>query len=51
MTQAEVAEVAGYDVGVIAAMERGQPFHTLSISRASSAIPGHNLAQIRDEGE
>jgi DNA-binding XRE family transcriptional regulator len=49
MTQAEVADIAGYNVGVVQQMERGQPFHTVRISRVSSAIPGHDLSQIRQE--
>src|SRR5215203_3157456 len=40
----------GYSVGGIAQIENGQRLHSLTISRASSAIPGHNLAEIRDEG-
>jgi Helix-turn-helix len=51
MTQAEVAEISGYPVGVIAGIERGGTYHTLTVSRAASAIPGHDLSQIRDEGE
>jgi len=50
LSQAQVAEIAGYSVGVIAQIENGQRLHSLTISRASSAIPGHNLAEIRDEG-
>ena len=50
MTQAEVADLCGYSVGVIASMEAGTAYHTASISRAASVIPGHNLSLIRDEG-
>jgi hypothetical protein len=37
--------------GTIASMERGAPYHTVSISRVSSVIEGHDLSQIRDEGD
>jgi DNA-binding XRE family transcriptional regulator len=50
LTRGEVAEISGYSVGVIAQIEAGYPFHTLTVSRASSAIPNHDLAEIRDEG-
>jgi hypothetical protein len=30
-------------------MEAGKPYHTVTISRVSSVIPGHNLSLIRDE--
>lgn len=49
MTIEEVAELSGYGVGVIASLEAGHPHHTVSISRVASVIPGHNLAEIRDE--
>jgi transcriptional regulator with XRE-family HTH domain len=51
MTIQEVADACGYDPGTIASMERGAPYHTVSISRVSSVIEGHDLSQIRDEGD
>jgi len=50
MTQAEVAEASGYSVGLIAAIESGALYHTLTISRAAGVIPGCDLRLIRDEG-
>jgi ribosome-binding protein aMBF1 (putative translation factor) len=51
MTVEEVAQACGYPAAVIRSMESGTAeYHTLSISRASSVIPNHNLSEIRDEG-
>jgi len=50
MTQQEVGDLCGYGAGVVAAMENGAAYHTTSISRVASVIPGHDLSLIRDEG-
>lgn len=49
MTVEQVAEACGYGPSVIRAMEAGHLFHTVSISRVASVIPGHDLSLIRDE--
>jgi DNA-binding XRE family transcriptional regulator len=49
MTVDEVAALCGYSRGVILGIENGGTYHTLTISRAASMIPNHNLSLIRDE--
>src|SRR4051794_10713204 len=49
MSIAEVAQACGYGASIVAAMEAGEKFHSMSISRVASVIPGHDLSQIRDE--
>jgi DNA-binding XRE family transcriptional regulator len=49
MTVDEVAALCGYSRGVILGIENGGTYHTLTISRAASVIPNHNLSLIRDE--
>ena len=49
MTVDEVAALCGYSRGVILGIENGDTYHTLTISRAASVIPNHNLSLIRDE--
>ena len=51
MTVDEVAALCGYSRGVILGIENGGTYHTLTISRAASVIPNHNLSLIRDEGD
>jgi hypothetical protein len=50
MSIEQVAEISGYGAGVVRAAENGAVYHWGTISRISSAIPGHNLRLIRDEG-
>jgi hypothetical protein len=50
MTIQEVATACGYPASVIASMEAGPAYHSMSISRAASVIPNHDLRLIRDEG-
>lgn len=50
MAVEEVADLCGYSPEVVSSMEAGKPYHSVTISRVSSAIPGHDLSLIRDEG-
>jgi transcriptional regulator with XRE-family HTH domain len=51
MSIKEVAAASGYNVGTIRSMESGTAYHSMSISRASSVIEGHDLSEIRDGGD
>jgi hypothetical protein len=50
MTVEEVSALCGYSAGVVASMEAGTAYHSVTISRVSSVIPGHDLSLIREEG-
>lgn len=49
MTIEQVAALSGYGPEIVRSMENGTAYHTVSISRVSSVIPGHDLSLIRDE--
>jgi len=50
MTVEQVAALCGYSAGVVSLMEAGTAYHSVTVSRVSSVIPGHDLSLIRDEG-
>jgi ribosome-binding protein aMBF1 (putative translation factor) len=49
MSVEQVAARSGYSVGVVESMEASATYHTVSISRVASVIPGHDLSKIRKE--
>lgn len=48
MTQAQLAEKVGYDIGMVAAIEEGETVHRLSVSRLA-AVLGVDPARLRGE--